>query len=383
MCRWGTVLCALGLSAGCANDESGRGGGGANTFGSIGDPDGSASAGTAGDDDDDAADDDDDDDDDDADDDDDDMVFDVGQAGDEGPEDMEECAEVIEDAVVGAQPADIIFVIDNSQSMGGEIASVQANMNMFSAQIAAADVDPHVIMVSGFEHNSDSGICVPPPLGSGGCPADDHNPPAYWRVGNWVGSHSALARVVQHYPDYADGLRPTASTHVVVISDDNSDWAAATFDGMFKALDPNFDDYRLHAIVNANGTVYHQLAMMTGGIVGQLATNEFQPIFDELASDVVESASLACEYDIPELGAGQEFDSEKVNVEFSDGAGGTLEIGWVGSEAECAGVMDGWYYDDPLTPTKILLCSQTCDAIQGYAMASISIIFGCDTIPAG
>jgi hypothetical protein len=110
---------------------------------------------------------------------------------------MDECAEVIEEADVGKQGADIIIVIDNSVSMFNEIASVQENMNAFSQQIIDADVDPHVIMVSGFPGNSDSGICVPPPLGSGLCPNADHNPPTYWRVGMWVGSHSSLSRVVE------------------------------------------------------------------------------------------------------------------------------------------------------------------------------------------
>ncbi|MCH9682077.1 MAG: hypothetical protein K0V04_11635 [Deltaproteobacteria bacterium] len=308
--------------------------------------------------------------------------LDVGSADDGGSQ-PEECAEFVEEADVGNQPADIIIVIDNSQSMGNEIAAVQVNMNAFSAQIAGADVDPHVIMISGFEHNSDSGICVPPPLGSGLCPVADHNPPGYWRVDNWVGSHSALARVVQHFPDYQAGLRPTAATHVVVITDDDSDWSAQQFIDQFTALDPNFADFTLHAIINGSGSVYAQLANQTGGVVGNLDANQFQPIFDTLATTVITTASLACEYPIPALGPGEVFDPDKVNVEFSDGAGNLLEIGRVDSPAACASVADGWYYDDPGDPQMILLCGQTCDAIQGYEQASVGVIFGCDTIPAG
>ena len=308
--------------------------------------------------------------------------FDIGDGADDGVGE-EDCAEVIEDAVVGNQPADIIIVIDNSVSMGNEIALVQANMNDFSNQIVEADVDPHVIMISGFEHNSDSGICVPPPLGSGMCPTADHNPPEYWRVGNWVGSHSALARVVQHHADYAPALRETARTHVLVVSDDDSDWSAQQFIDEFTALDPNFDDFILHAIVANNGSVYMDLATQTMGLIGNLNAGEFQPIFTELASNVITTASLACEYEIPMPEAGAEFDVDEVNVEFQDGNGNTLEIGRVDDPATCPNVMHGWYYDNPADPTQILLCGQTCDAIQGYEMASISIIFGCETIIAG
>lgn len=311
-------------------------------------------------------------------------VFDVGSADDGNPlPPPDECAEVIADAEIGNQPADIIIVIDNSSSMAGEIAGVQANMNAFSSQIAMAEIDAHVVMISGFEYNSDSGICVPPPLGSGMCPNADHNPPAYWRVNNWVGSHSALQRVVGHHADYAPALRNTAATHVVVITDDNSDWSAQQFTDQFTALDPNFDDFVLHAIINGSGSVYNQLAMQTGGLVESINAANFQSIFDTLANSVITTASLACEYEIPALPPGQVFDATKVNVEFTDGQGGTLPIGNVETPEACAGVADGWYYDDPLDPSSIVLCEQTCDAIQGYEQASVSVIFGCDTIPAG
>jgi hypothetical protein len=309
------------------------------------------------------------------------LILDLPSADEEGS--IDECAEVIEEADVGLEGADIIIVIDNSVSMFNEIESVQENMNAFSQQIIAADVDPHVVMISGFENNSDSGICVPPPLGSGMCPNADHNPPTYWRVGNWVGSHSALARVVQHYPDYAPTIRDGAATHVVVVTDDDSDWTAQQFTNDFVALNPKFADFVLHAIINSSSGTYNDLAVQTGGLVGDLSSNEFQPIFDALADTVVDTASLACEFTIPEPEGGQIFDADQVNVQFDDGLGATLEIGWVAAAAECAGVMNGWYYDDPLAPTTILLCPQTCDAIQGFALARIGIVFGCDTVPAG
>lgn len=309
------------------------------------------------------------------------VALDLGSA-DDSPG-MEECAEVVEEADVGLQGADIIIVIDNSVSMGNEIAEVQENMNMFSQQIIDADVDPHVVMVSGFEHNSDSGICVPAPLGSGMCPTADHNPPVYWRVGDWVGSHSALSRVVSHYGDYAATMRDDAATHVVVVTDDDSDWTPEQFTAEFEALNPKLDGFVLHAIINGSGDVYEQLAMQTGGLVGDLDSGEFQPIFDALADTVVMSASLSCAYDIPTPMGGEVFDDDEVNVQFDDGMGGTLEIGHVEAAGDCGAVGDGWYYDDPVAPTTIVLCPQTCDAIQGFALARVGIVFGCATVPAG
>src|SRR5262249_14945341 len=44
--------------------------------------------------------------------------------------------------------ADIIFVLDNSPSMGEEVSAVQANMNTFSQQIEASKIDAHVVVIS-------------------------------------------------------------------------------------------------------------------------------------------------------------------------------------------------------------------------------------------
>jgi hypothetical protein len=119
------------------------------------------------------------------------------------------------------------------------------------------------------------------------------------------------------------------------------------------------------------------------GVFGNLCGQEFQPIFDAVAEQVIQGSALACEFSIPPPPDGEEFDPNQVNVEFEDDAGATLPIGYVETMADCGGVADGWYYDDPAAPTSIILCPQTCEKIQGFTMAQISILFGCATMPAG
>ncbi|MDC0723280.1 vWA domain-containing protein [Nannocystis bainbridge] len=302
-----------------------------------------------------------------------------------------ECAAVTETATNKKQPADILFVIDNSGSMDMEIASVQANMNQFSAKIIASGIDVHVIVVS------DNSICVGAPLGSGNCPADS-KPPTYTRINQGVGSNNALQLAVNTYPQYKDKLRPDAATHVVVVTDDNSNMDANTFDAQFKALEPGMADYKMHAICGAKGPsdflwciqnavccaftadagdVYLDLIASTGGKWGDLCLQNFTPVFDELSTQVIMGATLACEWSIPEP-MGEPIDFDKVNVEFDDGTPETF--GKVPSPAECANVSDGWYYDDEQNPTKIVVCPQTCTKIQGVDDAKINIQFGCETI---
>jgi hypothetical protein len=189
---------------------------------------------------------------------------------------------------------------------------------------------------------------------------------------------------------------------VVIVTDDESELSDTSFDSMFKALDPSYADYVFHAIAvpddpeaacdnggaccelgEQQGVVYQALVGATGGVFGNLCLQDFQGVFEELAKSVEQGSSLSCEWTIPPAPAGMPFDPDKVNVEFSDGMGNTLQFGRVDSEAECAGVADGWYYDDPANPTKIVACSQTCDKIRDVEGGSITIKFGCATQPAG
>jgi hypothetical protein len=221
-----------------------------------------------------------------------------------------------------------------------------------------------------------------------------------------VGSNDALQKIIQHFPTWAPQMRPTASKHIIVVTDDDSDLSANDFNTQFLALDPSHAGYVFHAIASPEDPIlacvamtsccpaffpfsaalsaeYLDLTALTGGIFGNLCEQDFGPIFDQVSMAVVSGASLACEYPIPPPPDGEDFDPDEVNVEFDDGMGGTLEIGRVDDPGACAGVVDGWYYDDPAMPTSIVLCPQTCTTIQGFSTASVSIKFGCATIPAG
>ena len=77
------------------------------------------------------------------------------------------------EAELVAKPVDIIITIDNSGSMGEEIAGVQSNINVNFAQIIeASGLDYRVIMVSRFGNDSGEDVCIEAPLSGipqGGC----------------------------------------------------------------------------------------------------------------------------------------------------------------------------------------------------------------------
>ena len=316
--------------------------------------------------------------------------FDIGSADDGSPPGEEECAAVDEAAELVPLPADIIFVVDNSGSMGYEVAEIQARMNDFSSQIVASGIDVHVVLISSYP-NSGYGICIDPPLGGGGCPGADNNPPTFTHVNQAVGSHNAWARVLSTHGQWAGAMREDAVKHLVVVTDDTPNMGWSNFDTQFKALHPSYADYVHHSVVcHSNcasaagiGTEYITLSNNTGGVAADLCDQDFQAVFDVLSTEVIGGSALSCEFAIPPPPDGMEFDPNEVNLEFDDGMGGVTPIGRVDTAADCPNVVDGWHYDDPITPTMIVMCPQTCDKMQLAEDGSVTIQFGCATIPAG
>ena len=318
--------------------------------------------------------------------------FDVGYDTDgEEPsaEDEPECATVTQSAQATPQPADIVFVIDNSGSMQVESAAVQANLNGFSTQIIQSGIDVRIVLLSSYP-GSGYGMCIDPPLGSGGCPGMDTNPPAFLHVNQLINSTDGLSRVLSTHDAWSSMMRPDASKHIIMVTDDNSSLPAASFDSQFTALDPSYAEYKLHGIVSMQncpqaarvGSVYIELGQLTGGLLTDLCDQDFQPVFDLLSTEVIEGAQLSCQYPIPAPPDGEAFDPSQVNVDFDDG-GGLETIGYVADASHCGAVTDGWHYDDAADPTTIIACPQTCDRFQDLLDATIEIRFGCATVPAG
>ncbi|MEM6292778.1 MAG: hypothetical protein AAGA54_16005 [Myxococcota bacterium] len=306
------------------------------------------------------------------------------------PSGDEECAAVSEDAEFVKAPADIIFVVDNSGSMSFEAGQIQQRLNDFSAQIIASGVDVHVILVSSYPGQG-HGICIDPPLGAGGCPNADSNPPLFNHVNQVVGSHNSWDQLLATHGQWAGGIRPDSSKHVVIVSDDDTNMSQAQFDAAFKALDPTYADYIHHSVVcHSNcasaadiGTPYINLSAQTGGVAADLCDQDFQAVFDVLSTEVISGTQLACEFDIPEPPNGEAFDADKVNVDLDDGFGNVTSIPRVDGPAFCAGVVDGWYYDNPAAPVQIIMCPQTCEKAQLAMNGSVSIAFGCETVVPG
>jgi hypothetical protein len=316
----------------------------------------------------------------------------------------EECAGETVPAEQKLQGARVVFVVDNSPSMYFETAEVQAQLNGFAQAVVDDGIDVRVAMFSaaatGYYTTNyvDQGICIAAPLGSGECSPEpdplgtalDTNLPQFLHVDQYVNSSNAIPVIIEQQPQWGPFTMGVDTVHFVIVSDDDSNQGVSYFVQNFIEVEPDRAAI-VHAVVPTTdcpeaaqiGQVYIDLAELTGGVVGDLCDQDFTTVFQALTNAVVQEAELPCEYAIPVPPDGQVFDPEQVNVEFENGQGGGFDVGYVESEADCASVDQGWYYDDPEDPMAILVCPQTCAAIQGDLDAGVRVVLGCATIPAG
>lgn len=302
---------------------------------------------------------------------------------------MEECAASMAQAtdMTSVVPADIIFAIDSSRSMDQEIEFVQTYMNEFSQQIADAGVDARVILIG-----EPMAICIGAPLGSGTCP-DDANPPAYIHVPTPVGSRDGLNIIIDSYADWSMHLRPGATKSFVIVSDDDAtdppNNSAATFAANLTALDPvMFEKWSFNGVycftecdqAAAIGQVYVDLVAETEGVGGDLCLQDFQPVFDRLAEQIITTSGteITCEWTLPAAPTGKSFTRELVTATRGSDGGATLPLTQVASADACAA--GGWYFDSLLNPSKILACPSTCTELQGQTGGRVDVTFGCEAV---
>ena len=93
----------------------------------------------------------------------------------------------------------------------------------------------------------------------------------------------------------------------------------------------------------------------------------------------VRKRALSCSFEIKAPADGA-LDYNQVNVAFT--TNGQSETFYrVGDKSECiASPTNAWYYDDPVKPTTIVLCEDTCTRVQAANAGKVDLQFGCATV---
>jgi hypothetical protein len=118
-------------------------------------------------------------------------------------------------------------------------------------------------------------------------------------------------------------------------------------------------------------------------LAGSGGMQHFIPTMGDVAGAITRAlqqitGQVSCAYTIPQVAV----DPRKVYVQITVGSGGMPEdVSYVDSAAQCT-AQGGWYYDNPTTPTKIILCPQTCDAVRSDPVhGGVDVLYGCPGMP--
>ncbi|MBX3129232.1 MAG: VWA domain-containing protein [Polyangiaceae bacterium] len=104
------------------------------------------------------------------------------------------------------------------------------------------------------------------------------------------------------------------------------------------------------------------------------ATKEFMDALDAIRG------AVGCVYKIPVPQGEDKADFGKVNVTFTPSGGAEEIYPQVAGAAACLG-QKGWYYDNPSSPTQIILCPGACDQVENTPNGgSTKVVLGCTTI---
>jgi von Willebrand factor type A domain len=122
-----------------------------------------------------------------------------------------------------------------------------------------------------------------------------------------------------------------------------------------------------------------QIAMAGGttkGIFVADGANTTQDLVAALGG--IRGAILDCDFPMPTPTKDTGVEPSLINVNFTPSSGAKSTLTQVANEAGCA-TTAGWYYDNAINPSRIILCKSTCDTITADPMASLQILLGCPT----
>ena len=303
-------------------------------------------------------------------------AFDVNRV----PDFAGEICDVLEiDAAPNRVPTDLVIAVDGSGSMVEEAAAVEARLNDVVAGLEDAGVDTRVVLLA--RASGSTGICIDVPVGSGTCP-NDGNEPGYRHLDVEIGSWEPLRALVDHFPAYADMLRPGARRQLLVVSDDNAfDLGADGFVSEFEALDPWNERLVFHAVVTqgscpqgvSEGTEYVALAERSAGTIGDLCSGDFASLFAALTVGASQ-ASTSCVYPLDTV-AGWPADEGRVSLEI-DGIG----VDPVVSAQGCDPQEHGWFVDPATDPTTLQLCPASCDMLLSMESPRLDATVSCGLV---
>lgn len=121
------------------------------------------------------------------------------------------------------------------------------------------------------------------------------------------------------------------------------------------------------------GTGHQALSILTGGLRYPVCrTQDYSPMFTEIAREVVRSAQSECDLALPSPDV---FDVDGAHVGYVRADGTRVTLSEVSGPSACSA--NGWYYDDRSDPKALHLCPGPCAALRGEAGAHTWLDLDC------
>ena len=102
------------------------------------------------------------------------------------------------------------------------------------------------------------------------------------------------------------------------------------------------------------------------------------------ALDQIRNGVISCEYTLPVPPPSEGvLDLESVSLEFTAGKNDSpVTIRKVADASKCGATTGGYYYDNPDTPSRVVLCPASCTQVRGGTLdAKVDLVFGCIAKP--
>jgi hypothetical protein len=123
------------------------------------------------------------------------------------------------------------------------------------------------------------------------------------------------------------------------------------------------------------GPGHQALSILTGGLRFPLCNPaNYGVVLQAIADGVIDSATIGCEFDIPDPPMGKTLDEDSVTVTFTPMGQNPELFMKVDDPSQCTPTS---FY---LEADKVILCPATCDAIQGNADAMVEVEFTCEPL---
>lgn len=122
-----------------------------------------------------------------------------------------------------------------------------------------------------------------------------------------------------------------------------------------------------------------QTIAISGGTNGLYDASDIDAFGEKMAE--IRDAALGCDFNIPDAPQNVELAYDEVNFVYTPGGtGAPITIPHADNLEDC-GDQPGWYYDNNVMPTKIVVCPASCQTIQNDMEAEVEVAFGCASVP--